>query len=274
MMMPGRIGKSLGILMGSNVGLAPRNEAREEDRLTHHLASLEPAISIGIALPSWLVEAGSRYKVLALYGLVFGIILPLVVSRWWQQSKILTKDQILTGTMDRFAVELKPNMKWPDLLILLSIALEFKQAVSLGPDGSTQPAMSPPTQPEMRALFDAAQDGLESKCLEKPPLERPKRLLNDEHAWKAYLLLLTHMTRMPLSESLETDRRFVVSKAAHLLSGMMAVAISRWSLNLVSAAVDLGQILVQACHPKMGAVWQLPGVEEEVVKHMKKGKVG
>lgn len=230
------------------------------------------SISVGIALPAWLVEAGSKHKVLALYTLIFGIILPLVISKWWTQSRTVTKDQILTGTMDRFAIEMRPGMKWTELLVLVSAALEFKVDTTRAPDGTVKPGMSSPDKAGMQKLFTAVNDAVDERLGEK--LERPKRLMADEHGWKAYLLLLSHVVRADLDDPvLEADRRFAVSKAAHLLTGMMHVAISRWSLIMVHAVIDLGQILVQACHSfKMGPLWQLPHVDNEIMKHIKTKK--
>lgn len=219
------------------------------------------------------MEAGSKYKVLALYGIVFGIILPLIISRWWQQSKILTKDQILTGTMDRFAIEMKPGLKWSDLMILVSAAQEFKEEKAVSPDGTAQ-HMTKPEKSKMQKLFLATKEVVEDRFGDK--LERPKRLMTDEAGWKAYLLLTSHIYRVELEDQqLEDDRRFVVVKAGHLLTGMMHVAISRWSLPLVDSVISLGQVLVQAAHPmKMGPLFQLPYMTEEILKHTKTKKVG
>ncbi|KAI9028603.1 Sec63 Brl domain-containing protein [Hyaloraphidium curvatum] len=230
------------------------------------------SISVGIALPAWLVEAGARYKVLAVYGLIFGIILPVVVARWWQQSKTLTKDQILNETMAKFFREMKDNMKWNDLLILLSTAAEFRRESVKNPEGLGPTAMAKPEKAGMQKLFAATRDAMEERCGEK--LERPKKLMDDEVAWKVYLLLMSHISRAELNdEGLEDDRRFVVSKAAHLLGGMMQLATSRFFVINMVSLMDLGQILVQASHPlKMGPLWQLPYMSEEIMKHTKSKK--
>ena len=46
---------------------------------------LDVALSLGIALPSWLVSEGSSSVVLLVYGLVFGVGLPIMVVSWHPQ---------------------------------------------------------------------------------------------------------------------------------------------------------------------------------------------
>ena len=50
-------------------------------------------VSMGIALPKWIVESSNNIWVLGVYGLIFGVALPaMVVSmiRFWQIHSVLT----------------------------------------------------------------------------------------------------------------------------------------------------------------------------------------
>lgn len=59
------------------------------------------SFSIGIALPQWTVADGSKWGVLAFYGLMFGIILPYYVGKWWYGTKKYTKDGVTMETAGR-----------------------------------------------------------------------------------------------------------------------------------------------------------------------------
>lgn len=52
--------------------------------------------SIGIALPTWIVASENTYYVLAVYGVLFGILLPYTVGKWWYGTKRFTKDGVVT----------------------------------------------------------------------------------------------------------------------------------------------------------------------------------
>ena len=67
-------------------------------------------MSLGIALPAWLVAKKNSVFVLLVYGLMFGVALPMWVAKWWKGSKNFTKDKIMHETMGRYYRELKDSM--------------------------------------------------------------------------------------------------------------------------------------------------------------------
>jgi preprotein translocase subunit Sec63 len=84
------------------------------------------AFQLGLALPSWLVEAHNSSLVLLVYGLAFGIALPVVVARWWRNAKIMSKNQVQNETMGIFYRELQDNVLFKGLLEILVKAEEFQ----------------------------------------------------------------------------------------------------------------------------------------------------
>ena len=82
--------------------------------------------SIGIALPKWIVESQNGYYVLALYGLLFGVLLPAFVGRWWYGSRNLTKEGIETETAARYFKAIKENSNEKDVLNMLAASHEFE----------------------------------------------------------------------------------------------------------------------------------------------------
>jgi len=96
--------------------------------------------SIGIALPKWIVESSNGYFVLAFYGLLFGVLLPAIVGRWWYGSRKLTKEGIETETAARYFRAVKENMTEYDVVDVLATSKEFERASTsswIGPNCST-----------------------------------------------------------------------------------------------------------------------------------------
>jgi translocation protein SEC63 len=59
-------------------------------------------VSMGIALPSWIIEGNNTIWVLGLYGLLIGAVLPGMVGRWWFGSRRKTKEGVEAKTAEGF----------------------------------------------------------------------------------------------------------------------------------------------------------------------------
>lgn len=91
-------------------------------------------MSLGIALPTWIVESQNNVWVLSAYGLVLGIGLPLIVARWWYGTRARTKDGVLNATALGFFTKLKKTTRMPEMVQLLGQTEELTAlARSLGP---------------------------------------------------------------------------------------------------------------------------------------------
>lgn len=66
-------------------------------------------MTVGIALPAWMISQSNIFWMLAAYGLAFGIILPYTIGHWWNGSKKFTKNKIRFTTMSLFYKELREN---------------------------------------------------------------------------------------------------------------------------------------------------------------------
>ena len=83
--------------------------------------------SVGIALPKWIVESSNGYFVLAFYGLLFGVLLPAIVGRWWYGSRNLTKEGIETETAARYFRAVKESITEYDVVDILATSKEFER---------------------------------------------------------------------------------------------------------------------------------------------------
>lgn len=90
-------------------------------------------VSMGIAIPKWVVEGKNKFWVLSAYGAAFGGLLPFIIARWWFGNKSKTKDGVLTTTAELFFKEMKSDSSIYDLLSCLAKALakEYEPAPQL-----------------------------------------------------------------------------------------------------------------------------------------------
>lgn len=207
------------------------------------------AYSLGIALPSWLVDSKNAFFVLALYGAGFGLLIPFLVGQSWSTSKKYTKEKILQLTMAFYFQNVKQRLGLNELLEIVCMSHEFS-----------------PEEFKWSSLLTAAEtDRLvaflsKSKSLEK--LTRPKKF-ETEAAFRVYCLLLAHVHRIPLQEesSWFADQTLIVSKAVHLLSGVLKIAIVReWPVTALNT-ITLTQFLTQACWENQVPLVQLPNFD-------------
>lgn len=83
--------------------------------------------SVGIALPKWIVESSNGYYVLASYGILFGVLMPAIVGRWWYGTRNLTKEGIETETASRYFRAVKEDGDENDVVDILASSREFEK---------------------------------------------------------------------------------------------------------------------------------------------------
>ena len=75
-------------------------------------------VSMGIAIPKWVVEGKNKFWVLFGYCAVIGGFLPVIVGKWWFGSRIKTKDGVLTKTA---TVVFKSLKETDDIIAILEV---------------------------------------------------------------------------------------------------------------------------------------------------------
>jgi len=84
------------------------------------------AFSYGIALPKWVIDASNGYYMLALYGLIFGVLLPAIVGRWWYGTRSVTKEGIETETAARYFQAVKETTAENEVIDILASSHEYE----------------------------------------------------------------------------------------------------------------------------------------------------
>ncbi|XP_036271342.1 translocation protein SEC63 homolog isoform X2 [Pipistrellus kuhlii] len=231
------------------------------------------ATSFGIALPAWIVDQKNSILVLLVYGLAFMVILPVVVGSWWYRSIRYSGDQILIRTTQIYTyfVYKTRNMDMKRLIMVLAGASEFDPQYN-------KDATSRPTD---NILIPQLIREIGSINLKKnePPLTCPYSL-------KARVLLLCHLARMKIPETLEEDQQFMLKKCPALLQEMVNVicqliimARSREerefrapTLASLENCMKLSQMAVQGLQQFKSPLLQLPHIEEDNLRRVSNHK--
>ena len=85
--------------------------------------------SMGIAIPQFIIESKNNIWVLSLYGLIFGIGLPILVGRWWFGSRNFTKDGVQARTAELFFKSIKEDIGETDIVLSVGNALPWERPV-------------------------------------------------------------------------------------------------------------------------------------------------
>ena len=86
-------------------------------------------MSIGIALPKFIVTEGNGKYVLLVYGLLLGVLLPYVVGRWWYGTQRVTKEKVLVASAGKLFREYDDTLSEGGVLGALSVGEEFKESL-------------------------------------------------------------------------------------------------------------------------------------------------
>lgn len=149
------------------------------------------SLSIGIALPQFIVTEGNGKYVLLLYGLLLGVLLPYVVGTWWYGTQRYTKEKVLVATAGNLFREYKKNLSVGRIITALSTGEEYNQMLS----GRAESGLA---TVEKKVLAEA-ENGDDACGLPKEDAQLLKQLDNMSRR-KALALLWAYLTRVELDD--------------------------------------------------------------------------
>ncbi|KAJ2661732.1 secretory subunit [Coemansia sp. RSA 1199] len=209
--------------------------------------------SMGIALPKLLVEAHTSPFVLALYGLVFGFIMPFYVGRWWYNSTRYQKDRILNPTMSTFFKNIREHISQRNLIELLTAASEFAED-----DLKYRPA----DEAALKALVEKIRRV--SQIYANDMFSAPKKFTGKD-VWKANILLHAHFFRVKIDDGeLADQQQQVVMTALTLVHrGLLQISTTHNWYTCSTLLMNISQMLVQGVYCYDAPLIQLPGITWE-----------
>ncbi|PLW15183.1 hypothetical protein PCANC_12847 [Puccinia coronata f. sp. avenae] len=207
----------------------------------------------GIALPKWIVETRNHGYVVGIYGLLFGLMLPYFVAKWWYTSKKYTKGHVLIGTASRYFLHLDSETEFGKAIEVLCSSLEFKELES-----KHSRAL------ESNKSFERLKDEVTKTLLESTGEKLEGELYNNDNEKfikRTAVLVYAHLFRIPISDvAILKAKHDVIRYARHLTNGMQSITLGYKWLSTFLLIVKLKQHLVQAMHPSASPLVQLPYV--------------
>lgn len=211
-------------------------------------------VSMGIALPKWIVEAQNNIWVLAAYGLIFGGALPAMVYNWWFGSRQKTKDGVFNDTAAAFFKAVQETSEMPDVVRALGQAAEWRKVEVKGAAA----------EEELKKLEELIKERLGEGWTDvrsSIPKEETGRI-------RALTLLHAHLLRLPVNDpTLQAVQARVVLNTPSLLNAYLNISAPRNWLAPMLAAMKLQAYLAQAVAPGLSnaqaRVAQLPVDEKD-----------
>ncbi|KAI9221154.1 hypothetical protein BC828DRAFT_405175, partial [Blastocladiella britannica] len=217
------------------------------------------AFSMGIALPSAIVDAHNSPFVLLGYGLVFGVFLPYRIGQWWYRTRKYTKDGILSKSMGVLFKRIKDDTGLKSLLVTVAHAQEFVEEIPYR--GAADDAVVAALEAPLAAAFAAQGEDWDAQRDLHAAAATPA-------ARRALAFLLAHLVR-PKGYVPSADAQRTVTKAAMLLQrGALQITLARGWLVQSLYTMDLTQLLAQGTWHSRSALLQVPHVTIDHVKQL------
>lgn len=206
------------------------------------------AMSVGIALPSWLVKKDNTFIVLGVYMALLVIGLPAVVGCWWRSwKKFDTSSKVMNSTMGLYYHALDPTARVKAIIEVLSASEEFQRIPMRESDE------------KLEKITKRIPDNHQLK--KKPKFTAP-------YAVKSHLLLYVQLCRQQyeLKTGHKADLTFVLSKVRSLIGGVITISTAKGFFTPIVESLQLLQFLTQSSW-KETPLLQLPHFNEYSVSN-------
>lgn len=208
---------------------------------------------VALAIPKYLVEGKNSIWVLAAYGVVFGLLLPLFVGRWWFGSREKTKDGVNARTAAAFFKSVKEESGIDDVVGSLGLAYAWESSPVSKKAGAELAELEGSIKERMGSNWDT--------------LAKQSAFDEDDKRRVGMILLYSHCLRIPIKSSeLVAAQRAIILQTPMLLNSLLTVTTARNWLAPSLASMRLGAFITQALKPTENIdevkMSQLPGISE------------
>jgi translocation protein SEC63 len=206
-------------------------------------------VSMGIAIPPWVIEGKNNLYVLGLYGLLFGGALPALVGRWWFGNRQKTKDGVQATSAAAFFKSIREDSSLDDVVVTLTKAYQFE----------TTSANKTSTKEEVLALDKSITEHAGS-------LWSKVKKSNGGCSSTPLVLLFAHLLRLPVQDSrLQQEQSQILLQTPTLLNALLNITTARNWLMPSLAVMRLHGYITQGLLPgQMRSKWaQLPGISSD-----------
>ncbi|KAF7309615.1 J domain-containing protein [Mycena indigotica] len=202
-------------------------------------------LSMGIALPAWLVAGQNNIYVLGAYALLIGGLLPVLVGRWWFGNRQKTKDGVNTRSAAAFFQNLTEDSTEADVVRILAAAYAFESV-----DTSKE-----------------STKGLENQIQATVGSSVWSNIVGvDVRQRRSMTLLYAYLLRIDAGKSLLKEQTALILQTPMLLNALLIIAQSRNWLTPTLAIMRLHAFFAQALPPAPAPpqhLAQLPNIKLE-----------
>ncbi|KAG1888747.1 translocation protein sec63 [Suillus subluteus] len=207
-------------------------------------------VSMGIALPKWVIEGKNNIWVLGVYGILFGGALPTLVGRWWFGNRQKTKDGINAKTAAAFFKALTDNSGMKEVIGALGQAYRWETTWA-------------GTAVGLEELEKQIAEKMGDQWREVKDLVAPSGKCEGTEQ-RALVLLYAHFLRLNISnEALKQEQAKLLLQAPMLLNALLGISAARSWLSPTLMVMRLHAHVTQALLPgkTVAPQAQLPGFD-------------
>lgn len=221
------------------------DEKIKEQCLSGNPDGTSGSFSIGIALPSFLLEKENRVPVLVVFFVCILIVIPYFVLSWYSEVSKYDMDGTLVDDKPLFIQNLNENLIVKNCPRVLSFCLEFEPIL---PVKATQ-------KQDMIALHAAVNEHI-------------GKVLVDAKIVKPHDLIHAYMIGLPIGQSLIEDTLFILQKSPKLIEALINFSLKvprvripngtkAYGLRCAQSMIDFSQLFYQGLWPGDSSLLQL-----------------
>lgn len=207
-------------------------------------------MKVGIGLPKLLIDEKYQLLILSIFFLIFLVFIPATFIIYYQKQKQYGPNGVKIETLQYLTYTINENSRSKSFPEMLAATAESRDI-------------------EMKK-----DDEQYIKTLMEELIEPKKRTFKIPVITKNYFLILAHMQRRHdlLSEDLKKDLEHILKFSLLITHSMIEISILRdWFLTAQSA-LTFRRCLIQAFEAKNSSLLQIPHFDENIVRHVHKGK--
>lgn len=210
-------------------------------------------VEFGLAMPAWVVDAHNNIWVLGVYGVLFGLVLPYLVGKWWFGSRNRTKDGVQSNTATVLFKNTHEDSTPVSMVATLAKGAAVEKPSTLKPLKALRTELDA-LQKEVADLLGASAQGV---------FER----ITKDGERGAFILLYAHLARIPISSSvLKEVQKELLFQTPLILNSLLAMSLGHGWLPTSVDVMHLHAYFAQAVAPGQSPLLQYPTIDIETAK--------
>ncbi|KAF5129970.1 Translocation protein sec63 [Metarhizium anisopliae] len=209
------------------------------------------SMSIGIALPKFIVSDGNGKYLVVLYTGLLGVLLPYLVGSWWYGTKKRSKEGVLMESANNLFRHYDEEMDESGIIAALSAGKEFESVLR----GDQAESGLSKIESRISAEGEASPFASGFSAKDKGRLED----LDSGVRRKVLGLLWAYLGRVELDDAALTKAKYDIAPIARALNqSFAAIALAFGNIGPISGSFLANQHIIQALSPKSSPLLQLP----------------